>query len=435
MTELLAGLSLGLAAGLSPGPLQALVVTASLQRGFPAGWRVAVAPLLTDAPVIALSVAVLSRLPDGFVTGLGIAGGVAVLVVAARSLREAGDGPDPRPVSGDLWRGVAVNLLSPHPWIFWAAVGGPLLLGAWRRSSLLAVAFLGGFYLLLVGSKVALAWGVARGGRRLGARARRRLVVAGAFLMAVAGGLLVWEAATGRLEGDGSAAAAGAAAAVVPILPAAASRKGSLMRLGVLVSGSGSNLQALLDAMAADPEFGAEVAVVVSDRAGAGALDRAARAGVPAEVVAWEDHADRAEFTTAVCDAAARHGAEALVLAGFMRILSPEAMRRFPDKILNVHPALLPAFPGAHAVAAALEHGVKVTGATVHLVDEDVDHGPIVSQAAVPVRADDTVASLHRRIQAEEHVLLPEAVRALARGELVVDGRMVRRGSPAGSRP
>ena len=191
----------------------------------------------------------------------------------------------------------------------------------------------------------------------------------------------------------------------------------------MLVSGSGSNLQALIDAAAADPDFGAEVAVVLSDKPDAGGLARAAAAGIATEVVRWSG--DRAAFSAEICDAAVRHGAEAMVLAGFMRIVAPVAVERFPNRILNIHPALLPAFPGAHAVPQALEHGVTVTGVTVHFVDEQVDHGPIIAQEAVPVRPDDTEESLHARIQEVEHRLYPEVVDAFARGRLAVDGRRV----------
>ena len=195
--------------------------------------------------------------------------------------------------------------------------------------------------------------------------------------------------------------------------------------LAVLVSGSGSNLQAILDA-AAEPTYAARVGVVISDRPGVLALERAAAASVPVEVVAWSSFDTREAFTVAVCDAAERHGASVLVLAGFMRILSPHAMVRFPDRIVNVHPALLPAFPGAHAVPQALAHGVRLTGVTVHLVDEKVDHGPIIYQEAVPVLPGDTEATLHARIQTVEHRVYPQVVDALARGAIEVDGRVVR---------
>ena len=194
--------------------------------------------------------------------------------------------------------------------------------------------------------------------------------------------------------------------------------------LAVLVSGNGSNLQAIFDA-AADPAYSAEVVVVISDRSGVKALDLATAAGIPTSVVRWGDFEGPESFTVAVCDAAAQHGAAALVLAGFMRILSALAMERYPDRIVNIHPALLPAFPGTNAVGQALAHGVKVTGVTVHLVDEKVDHGPIIQQAAVPVLAGDSHESLRARIQAVEHEMYPRIVDALARDEISVDGRIV----------
>jgi phosphoribosylglycinamide formyltransferase-1 len=196
--------------------------------------------------------------------------------------------------------------------------------------------------------------------------------------------------------------------------------------LAVLVSGSGSNLQAILDAVATDREFGARVVVVISDRAGVRGLERAEQAGVATRVVEWGGYPDRDGFTTAVCDTAEAYGAEALVLAGFMRVLAREAIRRFPNRILNIHPALLPSFPGAHGVRDALEYGVKVTGVTVHFVDEHVDHGPIIAQRAVPVFPGDTEESLHARVQVAEHELFPAVVKAFAHGRLQVDGRRVR---------
>lgn len=201
--------------------------------------------------------------------------------------------------------------------------------------------------------------------------------------------------------------------------------------IAVLISGSGSNLQALIDhERGADPGY--RIAVVISDRPDVRGLRRADDARIPTEVVSWSDHRDRDSFTAAIVEAARRHGVEGLVLAGFMRILSASAIDAFPDAILNVHPALLPAFPGAHAVPAALEYGVTVTGVTVHFVDEHVDHGPIVLQETVPVLPHDDEAALHARIQEVEHRIYPEAVGAFARGELSVDGRHVRRIEPAG---
>ncbi|MDK1009998.1 MAG: phosphoribosylglycinamide formyltransferase [Actinomycetota bacterium] len=195
--------------------------------------------------------------------------------------------------------------------------------------------------------------------------------------------------------------------------------------IAILISGSGSNLQALIDAERSG-ELGCDIAVVISDRSGVQGLDRAADAGLGVEVVDWSAFDSREAFSEAVCDAAQRYGARALVLAGFMRILTPNAITRFPNAIINVHPALLPSFPGARAVEGTLAYGVKLTGVTVHFVDEQVDHGPIISQEAIEVLPDDDADALHARIQEVEHRLLPEAVAAFARGNLVVDGRHVR---------
>ncbi|MFQ5967666.1 MAG: phosphoribosylglycinamide formyltransferase [Acidimicrobiia bacterium] len=198
-----------------------------------------------------------------------------------------------------------------------------------------------------------------------------------------------------------------------------------MLSIAVLVSGSGTNLQAIIDRAAADKDFGARIAVVLSDRPDVRALRRAAAAGIDTEVIPWSDHPGREAFTKAICDAAESYGAETLVLAGFMRILSPEAIERFPNRILNIHPALLPSFPGCDSVIDALSHGVKVTGVTVHFVDEEVDHGPIIAQKAIAVRPDDTPETLHGRIQAVEHRLYPSVIKALAQGRLRVDGRRV----------
>ena len=187
--------------------------------------------------------------------------------------------------------------------------------------------------------------------------------------------------------------------------------------IAVLVSGSGSNLQAIIDA-AERPDYSAEIVVVISDRSDVKALDRASTAGIPAEVVAWTDFDSRDQFSLAIRDTASRHGAEALVLAGFLRILAPAAIERFPDRIINIHPSLLPSFPGAHAVRETLDHGAKMTGVTIHFVDEQVDHGPIIRQEAVPVLPDDDEATLHSRIQEVEHRIYPEVIDALARGDL-----------------
>jgi len=188
--------------------------------------------------------------------------------------------------------------------------------------------------------------------------------------------------------------------------------------LAVLVSGEGSNLQALIDHP--DPTY--KIAVVISDRYSAAALDRARRAGIATEVVDCASFDTRGEFTSAVCDAAHAHRGSGLILAGFMRILAPSAMSRFPDAIINVHPALLPSFPGAHAVEQALEFGVTYTGVTVHFVDEQVDHGPIIAQRPVRIHPTDDADTLHARLQEVEHELLPRVVAAFARGDFHLEG-------------
>jgi phosphoribosylglycinamide formyltransferase-1 len=192
--------------------------------------------------------------------------------------------------------------------------------------------------------------------------------------------------------------------------------------VAVLVSGSGTNLQALLD----DGMVAPHVGLVLSDRPDAGGLARAEARGVPTLVVEPSRYPDRAGFTDAVRDALVANGIDTVVLAGFMRVLGPSIFSTFRDRVLNVHPALLPAFPGAHAVADALAWGVKVTGVTVHVVDEEVDHGPIVLQEAIEVREDDDWDSLELRVHAVEHRLLPAAVAALVAGRLVVEGRHAR---------
>ena len=192
----------------------------------------------------------------------------------------------------------------------------------------------------------------------------------------------------------------------------------------VLASGSGTNLQSLIDA-ASQPGYAAEISGVITDRDRIPALQRAETAGIPTAVVAWSDYDSREAFTHAICDQAEVFGAALVVLAGFMRVLSGAAIRRFPNKILNTHPSLLPAFPGAHAIEEALAYGVKVTGMTIHVVDEAMDEGPIVYQEPVGVRPDDTMATLRERIQALEHQAYPEVVDAFARGQISVRGRNV----------
>ncbi|MBL8619802.1 MAG: phosphoribosylglycinamide formyltransferase [Myxococcales bacterium] len=197
------------------------------------------------------------------------------------------------------------------------------------------------------------------------------------------------------------------------------------MKVGVLVSGRGTNLGALLAAEAAGALAPATIAVVISNRPGALALDRAAAAGKPAVTIDHKAFADRAAFERALLAELARHEVEAVVLAGFMRVLTTTFIERFPLRIVNTHPALLPAFPGVDAPAQALAHGAKVTGVTVHFVDGGVDTGPIIAQRAVPILAADDAAALHHRIQVEEHRLLPAVVQALAAGRVAVAGRVV----------
>jgi phosphoribosylglycinamide formyltransferase-1 len=193
-------------------------------------------------------------------------------------------------------------------------------------------------------------------------------------------------------------------------------------RIAVLASGEGTNLQALLD----DPVVAPWVVLAVSDRAGAPALDRARARGVRAEHLDPASYADRAAYDRALVDLLRGDGVDLVALAGFMRIVGPELVGAFGGRMVNVHPALLPAFPGTSAVADALAWGVKVTGVTVHLVDEQVDHGPVVLQEAIEVREDDSWDSLEARVHEVEHRLLPAAVRALADGRVIVDGRRVR---------
>lgn len=200
-----------------------------------------------------------------------------------------------------------------------------------------------------------------------------------------------------------------------------------MVRLAVLASGSGTNLGAILDASAGGG-YPCEVCLVLSDVPGCGALARAEAAGVPTAVVTWDDHGgDRAAFTDSIVDILRERGTDLVALAGFMRILDGSIVRAFPDAILNTHPSLLPAFRGAHAVEDALAAGVKVTGVSVHLVDEKVDNGPIVAQRCVEVADADTPESLHARIKAVEHVLFPQVVADWALGLYDVEGARVRR--------
>jgi len=198
-------------------------------------------------------------------------------------------------------------------------------------------------------------------------------------------------------------------------------RAGVNARVAVLASGNGTNLQALMD----DAVVGPWIVLVVSDRTDAYALERARTGNVEAVFLDPAAHADRAAYDHALRELLESERIDCIALAGFMRIVGPEVVEAFRGRILNVHPALLPSFTGAHAVADALAWGVKVTGVTVHLVDEEVDHGPIVAQEPVAIRTDDDWDSLESRIHRAEHRLLPAAVRALVEGRVKVEGRMV----------
>jgi phosphoribosylglycinamide formyltransferase-1 len=202
-------------------------------------------------------------------------------------------------------------------------------------------------------------------------------------------------------------------------------------KVAVLASGTGTNLQAILDTL--HGRDGIEVAGVASNKPDAMALERARDARVETAVFERGDHADRGVRDKAIGDWLAEREADLIVLAGYMELLSPELVGRFRNRIVNVHPALLPSFPGLNAVEQALEHGVRVTGVTVHFVDEGVDSGPIILQQAVPVPESRDQDELEDAIHAVEHELLPRAVRMLATGEVAVDERnprLVRIDSP-----
>lgn len=194
-------------------------------------------------------------------------------------------------------------------------------------------------------------------------------------------------------------------------------------RLGILISGRGSNMEALA-AACASRQIAANVAVVISNVAGAPGLERARSLGLRVEVIEHRG-LSRAEHEARLCAALDAAGASLACLAGYMRLLTGEFMKRWEGRVVNVHPSLLPAFPGVDAQAQALAHGAKISGCTIHFVDEKLDHGPIILQEAVPVRDDDTVELLSARILAVEHRLYPEAVALVAAGRVRVEGRRV----------
>lgn len=196
------------------------------------------------------------------------------------------------------------------------------------------------------------------------------------------------------------------------------------LALGVLLSGSGTNLQALIDAIDAG-RLDARIAVVVSNRTDAYGLTRARARGLPVETVLHTAFTSREAFDARLVEVLHAHGVELVALAGFMRLVTRVLLAAFPARVLNIHPALLPAFPGLHAERQALEHGVRITGVTVHFVDEQTDHGPILLQAAVPVFPDDTEESLHLRIQRQEHRAYVRAIQLIAEGRVQIEGRRV----------
>jgi phosphoribosylglycinamide formyltransferase 1 len=197
------------------------------------------------------------------------------------------------------------------------------------------------------------------------------------------------------------------------------------LRLGVLASGTGSNLKAILDACAKQA-IPAEVAVAICNVPGAQALQRAARARVPAVLLPHREYARREDYDTRLVAELRSRGVELVCLAGFMRIVTPVLLSAFPQRVVNIHPSLLPAFPGMHGVRQALRAGVRVSGCTVHFVDEGTDSGPIIIQAAVPVLEGDTEESLAARILAQEHRIYPRAIQLVAEGRVSFDERRVR---------
>jgi len=205
------------------------------------------------------------------------------------------------------------------------------------------------------------------------------------------------------------------------------------VKVGVLASGGGTNLQALIDAGKRGELGPARIVVVGANVPGCGALERATQAGIPTFLRSHKDFATREDFDRALLDELRRHGVGLLALAGFMRILTPALLEAFPHRVVNIHPALLPSFPGVHAQKQAFDHGVRFSGCTVHFVDAGTDTGPIVAQAVVPVLDGDDEEALRLRILAQEHRLYPAAIRAVAEGRVSVDGRRVHvRGAPVG---
>ena len=202
------------------------------------------------------------------------------------------------------------------------------------------------------------------------------------------------------------------------------------MKIGVLASGSGSNLQTLINQLHRDESCEIEISVVISDRKKAYALTRAQNAGIPSYVVKARDFHDRHAFDERISELLDTHAVELIVLAGFMKLFRPAFVQKYRNRILNIHPALLPAFPGAHPVADTLAYGAKVSGVTVHFVDEGMDTGPIIAQKSVPVFDDDDEESLHARLQVEEHKLYPTVIKWYAENRIsFADRKVIVKGS------
>jgi phosphoribosylglycinamide formyltransferase-1 len=196
------------------------------------------------------------------------------------------------------------------------------------------------------------------------------------------------------------------------------------LRIGVLISGGGTNLQAILDACASG-ELEAEVVVVISNHSNAYGLERAREAGVPAIAIDRAVHDSPSAYNQALLEHLQSHEADVVVMAGFMRLLGPEVLRAYPNKVVNIHPALLPAFAGANGIRDAFDYGVKVTGVTVHFANEEFDAGPIIAQEVVPIEPDDTIDTLEAKIHDVEHRLYPAVLRLIAEDRLRVEGRRV----------
>jgi len=208
----------------------------------------------------------------------------------------------------------------------------------------------------------------------------------------------------------------------------------NLLRMGVLASGSGTNLQSIID-RCQEGRLDAEIAIVICNNPEAGALDRAGRAGIPACCINHREFSRREDFDRAVVAALQEAGVELVVLAGFMRIITQTFIDAFPDRVINIHPALLPAFPGLHVQQQAIDYGARFSGCTVHFVDGGVDTGPIIIQAVVPVMPDDTAEALAQRILEQEHQIYPRAIQLIAENRVSVKGRQVVIHPPCAAKP